>query len=419
MQLRSSIVSNHDCDRAGSCFPLIFCRMKILRQMGELIIMCTITALLLSLTFLGPVLCILTENPLKVMYYRGRAWRVRLIEWRKRTREKRSKEALNMANTGANASQLRRAVLAIATDLEKEGIVSKDPEPSRFVSEPFSLVFGSPEVAAGGMAAHMRIEQSLLFSRLAQGVSAIVQEVSRFGTDEDKECLEYVLYKEAGSDVPIQDGWDGWFVNGKRDCDRHGRLLESRKRPDGTGMRLADFVAHKNVIASNLNEAHVVALRLYSTAAFKSLNTPLRRLGEDAEPHKMPVTVALIDDAVKKLRSVDASQGLGKMDLFRGMSNVKVSKELYEKGGAELAPMSTTPNLGVAIEYASGGEHAVIMRLRTTSHMNRGADISFLSAFPSEEEILFPPLTYLRPLGTMRVKKGKRNYVIVDVEPQL
>ena len=164
---------------------------------------------------------------------------------------------------------------------------------------------------------------------------------------------------------------------------------------------LADFVAHKNVIASNLNEAHVVALRLYSTAAFKSLNTPLRRLGEDAEPHKMPVTVALIDDAVKKLRSVDASQGLGKMDLFRGMSNVKVSKEPYEKGGAELAPMSTTPNLGVAIEYASGGEHAVIsVAAHHIAHESWRRHLVPLRSL-SEEEILFPPLTYLRPLGTM------------------
>ena len=35
--------------------------------MGELIIMCTMTALLLGLTFLGPLLAILTENPLRVL----------------------------------------------------------------------------------------------------------------------------------------------------------------------------------------------------------------------------------------------------------------------------------------------------------------------------------------------------------------
>ena len=68
--------------------------MKILRQMGELIIMCTITALLLGLTFLAPLLAILTENPFRVLYRlcreavlalfrmirRLRTWRVRTAE---------------------------------------------------------------------------------------------------------------------------------------------------------------------------------------------------------------------------------------------------------------------------------------------------------------------------------------------------
>ena len=31
--------------------------------------------------------------------------------------------------------------------------------------------------------------------------------------------------------------------------------------------------------------------------------------------------------------------------------------------------------------------------------MQRGADLSFLSAFPAESEILFPPLTFLEPKG--------------------
>ena len=31
-------------------------------------------------------------------------------------------------------------------------------------------------------------------------------------------------------------------------------------------------------------------------------------------------------------------------------------------------------------------------------HEQRGADISFLSAFPAEKEFLFPPLTFLHPV---------------------
>ena len=37
--------------------------------------------------------------------------------------------------------------------------------------------------------------------------------------------------------------------------------------------------------------------------------------------------------------------------------------------------------------------------------MERGADIAFLSAFPGEREVLFPPLTYLKPTGRQTVLK--------------
>jgi len=44
----------------------------------------------------------------------------------------------------------------------------------------------------------------------------------------------------------------------------------------------------------------------------------------------------------------------------------------------------------------------VLLRLRTSTFMQRGADLSFLSAFPGEAEVLFPPLTFLKPLSEAR-----------------
>lgn len=41
--------------------------MKVLRDMGEMVIMTTIAALLLGLTFLAPLLIIIRENPIRVM----------------------------------------------------------------------------------------------------------------------------------------------------------------------------------------------------------------------------------------------------------------------------------------------------------------------------------------------------------------
>ena len=71
------------------------------------------------------------------------------------------------------------------------------------------------------------------------------------------------------------------------------------------------------------------------------------------------------------------------------------------QGGTELAPMSTTSDLSVAMRYSASSTD-VLLRLITESFMQRGPDICFLSAFPGEAEFLFPPLTYLQPTGDVR-----------------
>ena len=80
--------------------------------------------------------------------------------------------------------------------------------------------------------------------------------------------------------------------------------------------------------------------------------------------------------------------------------------------------MSTTTDMQTAMEYCMS-EHAVLLRLRTKNFMGRGADISFLSAFPAEKEILFPPLTYLQVLNQTPVvfREGGFSFTIVDLEP--
>ena len=64
--------------------------------------------------------------------------------------------------------------------------------------------------------------------------------------------------------------------------------------------------------------------------------------------------------------------------------------------GTELAPMSTTTDLMVAIKYSAPGasQTSILLQIDSTTFFDRGADISFLSAFPAEKEFLYPPLTY-------------------------
>ena len=247
------------------------------------------------------------------------------------------------------------------------------------------------------------------------------------------ECLDYVLHQEAGSSDRI-------FENGglRRDCDEDGNLLPSREIVDPVtgqkrGMRFDDFVNHPSARLASLRRGQVLALRLYTTIAFKSINIPLRDQSREAEgrAHPLPVTVTHIVKAVMQLRRVEGQEASAhdSVDLYRGLAGRSIPPEFLAKGGTELAPMSTTCNLKVALQYAAS-ENAVILRLRTRGFLGRGADIAFLSCFPAESEVLFPPLTYLcpvrepdengveQPKPPLVISIGPATFTIVDVQPQ-
>ena len=165
----------------------------------------------------------------------------------------------------------------------------------------------------------------------------------------------------------------------------------------------------------------VAALRIYSTAAFRSINDPLRDLArkERGEAHPLPLTVKLITEAVGKLRAVEAETEAANQafDLYRGLKNVEAKDEFLQRGGTELAPMSTTRSLEVALKYSQSAQ-SVLFRLRTSNSMERGADIGFLSAFPGEEEYLYPPLTYLKPGRATSISLHGHEYTVLEVEPR-
>ena len=156
------------------------------------------------------------------------------------------------------------------------------------------LVLGQPAAAALGICRYMCVAEADVGAGMAAGVDSIVREVTTNGSAVDVECLDYVLHKACGqSSLAFQNGL-------KRDCGADGELLPSRQTSDGKGgwrpMTIDDFIAHPHARSCNLTEAHVVALRLYTTAAFQSINAPLRDLERFANkvPHPLPVTVALI-----------------------------------------------------------------------------------------------------------------------------
>ena len=113
-------------------------------------------------------------------------------------------------------------------------------------------------------------------------------------------------------------------------------------------------------------------------------------------------------------------------DLWRGVKDVRITGQeaFFDEGGVEAAPLSTTTSLETALMYGSSTSTA-LMRLTTTTFMMRGASLRYLSAFPQEEEILYPPLTYLQPTGPpvevrVELDDGTRvTYTVLNVVPHI
>jgi hypothetical protein len=275
----------------------------------------------------------------------------------------------------------------------------------------------------------------------AKGVDAIVEEVKNLvdeissskgklskefkEAEKIQQSLDYILNESCSEKV---------FPNGVRD----------QGRPKG--MKLHDFMKDEHVTKAGLEKKHVVALRLYTTIAYRKINNPLRDQArfDRGEPHPLPATVTFLRDAILKLRGTEkmttsATTSTGKTPtlsssslfssssekvFWRGIKEVHLTDEFIRTGGAELAPMSTTSDLSVAMRYGSCENGSVLFRIVVRDEMMHGADLSWVSAFPGDKEVLYPPLTFLRPNDIKEVqdvvcKESGVRIKIIEVSPDL
>ena len=296
------------------------------------------------------------------------------------------------------------------------------------------LKAGRPIDAALGVNRYLHVDDKTIWSGLSKGTAAIVAEFEANGTADDKECLKYVLYGTAGSSARK------WEYAGNRQMD----TFDDERTSDGRANQpLVYFVRHSQATQAGLLEEHVLALRLYTTAVYDAINDPLRGLGKRAtgkfpictcfskenEPHPLPITVSYITDGIRRLRAVGANaKGASEpRDFWRGVRNVELPATFRADGGTEFAPMSTSSDINVALQYSSTAEKRLIFKVATTSFMDRGADLQFLSAFPGEIEFLYPPLTFLQPTGAEEIIKiygamdGAKpvEYTVIEVTPKM
>ena len=163
------------------------------------------------------------------------------------------------------------------------------------------------------------------------------------------------------------------------------------------GMMLSDFVASQEAVDARLSAAEVAALRLYTGPLFQALNAALRAKDVSA----WATTISCCYSGVLKLSR------LAKPTLvYRGVNeeHLKLPERFYTAGadggasfagGIERAFMSTTKNATVALDYSGGAQTAGSVLAIAFTEAARGASVQWLSQYPHEEELLFPPCTGL------------------------
>jgi hypothetical protein len=202
---------------------------------------------------------------------------------------------------------------------------------------------------------------------------------------------------------------------GSRDSNNDGKSPEEfltavndvivKRRKEGHGTRLPI-----NFALLTLEE--VLSVRLYSGPAFGPINEFLRQVSNLTGRFRKQViehpgltfaaTVGNIYKAIRKLAAI-ATPEEASAPLYRG-----VRGELPEhfwlpdaKGmvcAVDMAFMSTSGNRETPIRYMGNGQN-VLWELKAEAETDvayhRGADISMLSQFSHEKEVLFPPGTML------------------------
>ena len=107
--------------------------------------------------------------------------------------------------------------------------------------------------------------------------------------------------------------------------------------------------------------------------------------------------------------------------LYRGMAGVRLPDVFLSadafgaRGGVEFGFLSATADREVAYAYAASCAAGVLYEL-SPGLIDRGADLSWLSQYPREKEVCFPPLTGLSPGAAARVDG---SVLVVELLPSI
>jgi hypothetical protein len=361
-------------------------------------------------------------------------------------------------NTAKRLTERQTAADVAIAKAEVEVVVADMPVAETVMSGGADIEESAPaSSSARGMTTHRDVQ-----------ISALQAEWLAHGSEDELKYLDYILNAVADSSFTL----DGCAQ--PQDKGHEGKTFEM-------------FCRHPRAVTCMLLPVMVLALRMYTSNAFVSINGPLRAAlsrappealpatpaarhgacsdttekapvprkdpaaampqvrvsgsasgpfvcdhGQEDEraepepepaitdiaPYKFPVSIFWLTHALKILRVANAaglaggsggpSGGLVQHEAtapqvsWRGLAKMVVTDAFLMDGGTDHAPLSATLDQGVALAYAIGDDSRntpTLLEIYSEDFMSRGADLAWVSMYPNECEVLFPPMVYLRPVG--------------------
>eukprot|EP00960_Hanusia_phi_P043933 756354-Hanusia_phi.AAC.2 len=182
-----------------------------------------------------------------------------------------------------------------------------------------------------------------------------------------------------------------------------------------------DLMKDERVKMARLRREEVVALVLYTGPMYVKFNKILRaaKKGEKGganHSNKYPTTIHCIVSGVIKLSKLTKLPS--SRVVYRGLNGLRMPDRFLQEddlgvsGGVEYGMLSTTEDMKVAIQYAGRGRQPTVFEI-TCGAIDRGADLEFLSQYPGEKEMLYPPLSYLEVTKRPRIEQIQGQLVRV------
>jgi hypothetical protein len=224
----------------------------------------------------------------------------------------------------------------------------------------------------------------------------------------DSSAMECIVNEVKQQGASCGDRYNLWYV---RYCaaveqpnynDKGQARTTNRGRPqlldEGNGdMRLHDFTRRVNDAlehsgaTNRVTDAQVLALRLYTTSTFRPLNNSLRweRPKTKGDP---PIPFRACIQSARKCVLVMQAIKREPKGTYRGITGYLAENFKKDGMGMDFAFFSTTVDISVAEDFVGDTEHSVMFKVAYIRGC-QGAEISTISIFPGEREVLFPPCT--------------------------